>query len=695
MPFTQRRRFTLSFALLAVTGLAVPALELPLRWRWSNPRPHGNNVNDLAVRGGLHVAVGDRGRIYLSENLVSWIPQATPTGRQLRAVTFFGPLIIAAGEAGTILQADGAEPFSAALLNPPTGDWLEGVAASPLLAVAVGDNGAIYTSGTGRAWQRVAGLPFTTWLRSVAWGNNTFVVVGEDGFAASSPDGRNWQARDTPTTDHLNRVIWDGSRFLAASDRGGVVTSTDTTTWSLDTGATGTTNELNSLAAGDGRQFIAGEDVLRTRAGLHQPWNDEFSAASPPPTTTYLSGVWSGGAFVAGGRTGLLVEGLRTNDVTEWTDLSSGVRHWLWDVARFPDTYVAVGDRATILTSPDGVNWAPELPPLTLTNAVFLGLGGRTNLAVAAGSGGALMISPAAFTNLVVTNAGGIVVTSRINTLGLEWRAVDGGVTNTLQGVTADEQRFVVVGDAGTVLTSPEGTNWTALTIKEQPLLSSVAAHPGGYVATGRNGALFTSPDAVTWTLRASGTTNWLYRIRYLGGLLLAVGQNGTLLTSSDGADWTPRTTGTTAWLNDAAQVDGAWFLVGNQGTALVSTNGADWTDAGAITGKSLYSAATHDGQLVVAGIEGVILRAQLTPVLDPVVIAAFEHRVFTNFVRDSLLLVGRPDQEFDLGYTTALPAWQLQRRLEITTPDGAIVYLMETSNTPAPARFYRTVPVR
>lgn len=694
MPFLRHRRFTPSLLALLLGGLVAPAVELPLRWRWSNPRPHGNNLNDLAVRAGRHVVVGDRGRVYASENLVSWTVQPAPTTRQLRAVTFFGTRVIATGEAGTVLYADEAGPFSAALLNPPTDDWLEGVAASPTLAVAVGDNGAIYTSSTVLAWQRVT-VPFSAWLRAVAWGNNVFVAVGEDGFAASSADGRNWTSRSSPTTHHLNRVVWDGARFLAVTARGAVITSANGAVWQADPGATGTTNELNAVAAGGGRQWIAGEDVLRSRAAPAQPWSDEFAASPPPPRATYLSAAWNGTAVLAGGRTGLLVEGFRTNNTTQWSDLSTGVRHWLWDVARFPDTYVAVGDRATILSSPDGVNWTPELPPLVLTSAIFLGLGGRTNLAVAAGAGGALMISPAAYTNVVATNAAGAVITNRINLLGLEWRAVNAGVTNALQGVAADEARIVVVGDEGAVLTSPDGTNWAARTISERPLLTSVAAHPGGYVAVGRGGALFTSPDAVTWTPRASGTTNWLYRVRWLNGLLLAAGQGGTLLTSTNGADWTPRVTGTAAWLNDAAYADGAWFLVGNQGAALLSTNAVDWTDAGAITGKSLYAAATHEGQLVVAGIEGVILRAQLTPLLDPVEIAAFEHQVSTNFVRDSLLFIGRPDQQFDLDRAAELPAWEPESRLEITAPDGALVYILETTNPPAPARFFRTLPVR
>lgn len=694
MRLSQLLRWLLSLVL--AVGMTAVAAELPLRWRWSNPTPHGNNLNDLAVRSGFHVAVGDRGHVYASEDLVTWTVLPAPTTRQLRAVAFAGARLVAAGEAGTLLFGETNGALAAATLTPPTDDWFEGVAASPLITVAVGDNGAIYTSGTGGlAWQRVANPGFSDWLRGVAFGNNLFVAVGEDGFVATSPDGRNWTPRPRPTAHHLNRVTWDGARFLAVSDQGAVFTSANGAAWQLDPGATGTTRELNAVAVGGGRQWIAGADVLRSRAAVSQPWSDEFTAASPPPRATYLSAAWNGTALLAGGRTGLLAEGVRTNGATVWTDLSDGVRHWLWDLARFPDTYIAVGDRATILTSPDGVNWTSELPPLALTNALFLGLGGRTNLAVAAGARGALMISPAVFTNLVTTNAGGILSTSRINLLGLEWHAVASGVTNTLQGVAADALRLVVVGDEGTVLTSPDGTNWNARTIPARPLLTSVAAHPGGYVATGRAGALFTSPDAVTWTPRASGTTNWLYRVRHFDGRLVAVGQGGTLLSSTDGVDWVPRPTGTTAWLNDVIHAAGAWFLIGNQGTVLISTNLNDWTDAAAITGKSLYAAAAHAGQLVVAGIEGVILRAQLAPLTDPVAIAAYQHEALTNRVRDAFLFLGRPDQVFDLDRAPVLPDWNPDRRFEITAPDGSLVFVRETTNAPPPAQFHRTVPVR
>jgi hypothetical protein len=686
-------------SLLLLSARPADALELPPRWRWANPAPHGNNIADLAFLGGVYVQAADRGRIYTSTDGVEWTPRPSGTTRQLRAVGFHAGRILVTGEAGAALYAEPAGGFLPAAVTPATEDWLEAVAASPTLAVAVGDNGAIYTSAAGTNWSRVTGLPFTAWLRAAAWARDTFVAVGEGGFVTTSNDGQTWRVRASGTTRDLNRVVWDGARFLAAGAAGTVLFSANSgVSWIALTPALGVTNAVTALAVGGDRLLAAGDGLLRSRPLAAGTWTDELAAARPAPPWGYLAAVWNGAAWLAAGRTGMLVEGVRTDGVTAWTELGEGPRLWLWDVARFPDTYVAVGDRAAVLTSGSGVAWAVEAPPPALTNRIFLGVGGRTNLAVAVGTGGALMISPASFAAVVSTNAAGQVVTNTLNLLGLDWRAADAGTTNTLQGVAAaDAGPLVVVGDAGTVLTSADGTNWTRRTVAGAPLLSSVAAFPGGYVATGDDGALLTSPDAEAWTPRASGTTNWLYRVRFLNGLLLACGQNGTLLTSLDGAAWTPRATGTSAWLNDVAHAGDAWFALGTQGTVLASTNAADWFDAGSLTGKALYGAAVDDGQLVAVGVEGVILRAQIIAVTNAVEIAAYAHEVATNRVRDAFLFIGRPGQQFELEAGAALGAWTRQNSFELAAPDGSLVYLQDATNPPAPPpeRFFRTLPLR
>jgi len=43
----------------------------------------------------------------------------------------------------------------------------------------------------------------------------------------------------------------------------------------------------------------------------------------------------------------------------------------------------AVGDRATVVTSGNGIDWSLELVPDSVTNSIFLGVGGTTNLLLA------------------------------------------------------------------------------------------------------------------------------------------------------------------------------------------------------------------------------------------------------------------------------------------------------------------------
>src|SRR5690349_11066731 len=70
--------------------------EPVLRWRWSNPKPHGGNIVDLAYAPaqGLAVEVAELGQAYSSFDLSLWTPLDTGTTNDLRAVTFFGSRLL-------------------------------------------------------------------------------------------------------------------------------------------------------------------------------------------------------------------------------------------------------------------------------------------------------------------------------------------------------------------------------------------------------------------------------------------------------------------------------------------------------------------------------------------------------------------------------------------------------------------------
>src|SRR5204862_3036396 len=134
-------------------------------------------------------------------------------------------------------------------------------------------------------------------------------------------------------------------------------------------------------------------------------WSDQLTNSSGPPAWTYYANVGRPEFFLITGHTGMTVEGYSTNDSSYfWLPSADSNRQWLFDVTWATNLYVAVGDRATVMTSGNGIDWTLELVPDSVTNSTFLGVGGTSNLLVAAGNQGSLIISRYAQTNVMVTN---------------------------------------------------------------------------------------------------------------------------------------------------------------------------------------------------------------------------------------------------------------------------------------------------
>lgn len=125
-----------------------------------------------------------------------------------------------------------------------------------------------------------------------------------------------------------------------------------------------------------------------------------------------------------------------------WSSGDDSVRSWLWDVTCPTILYVAVGDRATVMTSINGVDWKLELVPEAVTNSIFLGLGGTTSMLIAAGDKGSLIISP--------NGISGVLVTTTIN-----WESIGTLTRKNLCGAATDSRQLIAVGVEGAILRSP------------------------------------------------------------------------------------------------------------------------------------------------------------------------------------------------------------------------------------------------
>jgi hypothetical protein len=680
--------------LLLLQTLPAFAISLPLHWHWSNPQPHGGNVVDMAFHPSLFLAVqvAERGQIYTSDDLDIWLPRESNTTNALRAVTFFGSRILITGENGCVLHAETPTTFeNGTLLDGATTDWLEAVAVSVTLAVAVGDNGAVYTARDGISWKR-QDSGTSHWLRGAAYGSSTFLAVGDQGTIISSPDGTNWANRTSGSTTHLNRISFFNGQFTAVGDGGLTLYSTNAgVTWLNET--SGATNELQDAITSSNALLLVGDHEVRLKQA--DTWSNELAKTNGPPNWPYYCGISRPNFFLIAGQSGLQSEGYQAEDLSPffWLSPYNSIRNWLWDIHYQAGLYVTVGDFGTIMTSGNGVDWALELTPAAMTNETFLGVGGNTNLLLAVGSGGSIIISPNTLTNIIVTNSSGVTVTQTVSTIGVIWHTItQQPTTNDLQGISVlGTNLYVLTGAKGTVLTSPDGLTWTTRASPTTKLLSSVTAWPGGLVATGDKGAIITSPDGITWTLRTSGTANWLYRVRYLNGYLIAVGQNGVVLVSTNGINWTPRSTGTILWLNDAAFIQDTFFIIGNSGTVLTSTNLTNWTDQGTLTKKSLFASATDSQQLVVVGVEGAILRSQVVPNLTPITILDYARVIVPNMSQNIFLFGGKADQQFSLDRCsdTSKTNWITGPILELLRGDGTLFYVETVYGTNIPPQEY------
>ena len=691
-----------------------------LTWRWSNPAPFGNSIADLAWRTNrLYLAVGDRGSLWVADEVTSWRRAKTGTTAALRGATYLGDRAIVVGEAGTVLWSDG-EAFTPAVSGSTR--WLESVAASPDRVVAVGDGGTVLVSTDGVSWT-TASTGRTNHLSSVTHASGLFVAVGDSGFVASSPDGIQWTARTAGRGPfNLYRVAPVATGVMAVGDAGNYLISRTPQLAVWDSGRIATTNALTAVLALGSERLVGGAGELRFGVNLfgNWVWSSEINPlrANPAPLVTYQCLLWDGRQVVAGTRGGLIVTGTRSTTLAgfQWSYTEPPGFDSIWDavVLSVPGTNVSVtfpsgvpayttntqpqtlrvmaGESAQFLDSADGKNWNRGLAPANASGVSYYALGGRSNLVVAAGSSGALALSRTDYVPLVSTNTATngtqvvrVLMTNLVNTLGIAWESVASPVSADLRAVCADARLFVVAGSAGTLLTSPDARSWTRRTSGSTATLSGAAGWPGGFVVSGQNGTLLTSADGQSWTARSSGTTRWLWRVRWLADRLVAVGDGGTVLTSTNGTSWTTRSTPSATWWNDVAWQSGWFCLVGDGGVVALSQDLSTWVESPTLTTRNLYTLCAAGGQWVVGGSGAAILRARAAAFDAPVQVLNYP-----KSPEDSLFLFGgQMDQTFRLERSVDLQNWGEATELEIGDPEGVLLLLDPGTNAPD-GQFFR-----
>jgi hypothetical protein len=308
-----------------------------------------------------------------------------------------------------------------------------------------------------------------------------------------------------------------------------------------------------------------------------------------------------------------------------------------------------------------GVNLSSQL--LTTTSFDLKTIGGQTALVLTQqNSGTQAKLNSAVFgKNLfVVVGDGGTILTSPDATA---WTKQNSPSTVNLYGVAFGGDRFVAVGAGGAILGSPNAVAWSQVSSPTSRRLSAVAYGNGQFVAVGDGGTLLTSAGGSSWTSAASPVTSDLFSVAYGNGRFVAVGNAGSVVT---GPPWVPGMSGTALSLRGVTYGPGMFFAVGNNGVGLLSALGVTWQTFNAGVTDGMYQIAFGDGTgIAVAGgaaggvmvwsTDGTNFARQLSQTADLYGIT-FGNHVFVAVGWDGTIVTTRsPNQPFNAYLTWAV----------------------------------------
>jgi uncharacterized delta-60 repeat protein len=196
---------------------------------------------------------------------------------------------------------------------------------------------------------------------------------------------------------------------------------------------------------------------------------------------------------------------------------------------------------------------------------------------------------------VVAVGTGGTIVATGDGT---KWVLIPSGTTNWLLGVASGTGEFVVVGDAGIILSSPNLENWTQQTVGTARL-NGVAYGNGIWLAVGEGGAVARSTAQSPWTAGNAGVSGFLRGVTYRAdlGLFVVTGQGGVILTTPDGLTFKTVAAGTNADIECVAVGDSPLeeVVAGSNGYLASSAGGAIWAPL-------VLASSTHFRGCVVPG---------------------------------------------------------------------------------------------
>jgi hypothetical protein len=533
------------------------------------------NLYGVTFGDNTFVAVGKTGAIRTSsDNGSSWDNGTSGTTYYFNEVEYGDSIFIAVGQNGRIYtSSDNGTTWSRSTWNGSSAH-LTGVAYGNNISIAVSSSNVIKSTDYGSNWTLKSSA---VEVYDMAYGNRAAsgkvatcgtITHGGDhdndnytSVALSGGSGSGAQATVIVSGDNVTSVsITEGGTSLYQI--GDVLTIDNATIGGNDNGEVAT---CDTITHGGGVATVG----TITHGGDHD--NDNYTSValsggsgSGAEATVIVSGDNVTSVSITNGGNGLYQIGdvLTIDNATIGGDDNATCRVETVSGDLVNDTYDSValsggsgsGAQATVIVSGDNVTSVSITPGgtglyqigdvLTIDNST-IGLGGNTTCRVAAVTAinatcrvATVTVTSTAF--IGVGADGSICYSSDASdhSHGEAWLCPAPIVSDKkLYGIAYGNNKFIAVGESGTVIRSDNGSVWGFRTSNSSGNLYSIAFGNDRFVAVGYNTVIVSTDNGTVFTQTA--TSYDFNDISFGNGIFVAVGDDENIHTSTDGNDWT------------------------------------------------------------------------------------------------------------------------------------------------------------
>ncbi|MGE5354167.1 MAG: YCF48-related protein [Acidobacteriota bacterium] len=586
-------------------------------WEWQNPKPHGNDVNDIKYLGsGKLIAVAGAGVVQKSiDGGSKWdLIKADTLSRDILSVYFRdennGMLC---GNAGLIMQTKDAgktwsyidskvteDLYDVKFMDSDTG-YVVGTKGTVLKTKDGGKNWTLLTAGTstnykvfilnaknlfiasgttdnklmksndyGKTWTNTAPAGLKNNVYSVTFTDSVtgFIGTSNNDIYKTVDGGTTWTKKGGAATSiNISGIKFtDKARGYAVDVKGNVFVSADSgNTW---TSAKIPLQKFNAIDGDTSVLYVAGAagSVLRSD-DKGKTWTSKTSAI----VQSFLrevkfvdekTGYACGGSATPADSLGYILK--TTDGGANWTFLSKDFKSQVYTFSIVtPTLWCAAGSGNGLYRSTDaGLNWTKITSPVTTASMVFysMGFAGKDTGYAAGNTGNVIKTVDGGQTwTKLTTNAGTSTIweVAVLNTKTVLFSAIQGKMSRTTDG----------------------GTTWEALAPNVAGSLSALCFKDDstGYVGGGNKGLARTTDGGKTWT------------VLQLPSSILSTA---------------------TVW-GIAFGKDKDWLITSQGDVCSSSDSGKTWQIAQALTTMDLYNVATVGDDVWAVGNNGIIIHGK------------------------------------------------------------------------------------